>query len=106
DQRQGGHVPRAAQPLDVGGGVRVVVRGGARRDGVGAVGGGGVGDLGQVGHRIVAGLELRLVAHLLTVELVPAVDGARHADAATVDSDDGVGGEHVGAGPGQPDRQL
>ena len=42
DQRQGGHVPEAAQPLDVGGGVRVVVGRGARRDGVGAVRGGGV----------------------------------------------------------------
>ena len=106
DERDGGHVPQVAQPLDVRGGVRVVVGRLARRDGVGAVRGGGVRDVGQVGHRIVAGLELRLIAHRLAVGRVAAVDRARHAHAAAVDGDDGVSAQHVGARPRQPDRQL
>ncbi len=68
-----------------------------RRDGVGAVCGGGVGDVGEIGDRVVAGLELRLIAHRLPGKVIPAVDRARHADAAAVDGDDGVGLQHVGA---------
>ncbi|CFE48812.1 Uncharacterised protein [Mycobacterium tuberculosis] len=84
----------------------VVVGGLAWRDGVGAVGGGGVGDVGKVGHRIVASLELRLITHLVAVKVIAAVDWARHAHAAAVDGDNGVAAEHIDARVCQPDRQL
>ncbi len=100
------HVPGAAQPLDVLGGVGVVVGRVAGRDGVGAAGGGRLGDRAEVGDRVVTGLELRLVEHLLTVEQVAAVDRARHSHAAPVDCHDRMALEHVGAGTRQPDRQL
>lgn len=77
-----------------------------RGDGVGAVGGGFVGDRRKVGHRVIAGLELRLITHLGALVVVAAVDRARHAHPTAVDGNDRVGAQHVGTGMGQPDRQL
>ena len=88
------------------GSVGVVVGRVAGRDGVGAAGGGVLHDVGEVGDRVVAGFELRLVADLLSVELVEAVHRARQAHAAAVDGDDRVAVQHVGAGTRQPHRQL
>jgi hypothetical protein len=53
--------------------VGVVVRRIAGGDGVGAVGGGGHGDGAELGHRVVAGLELGLVEHLGALERIAAV---------------------------------
>ena len=88
EQRQRRDIPGAAQPFDVLGGVRVVVGRVAGGDGVGAARGRGLRDGAEVGDRVVAGLELGLVEHLLPVEQVAAVEGARHAHAAPVDRDD------------------
>ncbi len=106
EQREVGHVPRAAQPFDVLGGVPVVVGRGAGRDGVGAGGGGGLRDGVEVGDGVVAGLELGLVDHFLPVRQVAAVQRGRHPGAAAVDRHDRMRLEHVGACAGQPHRQL
>ena len=84
----------------------VVVGGVSGCDGVGAAGGGVVHDVREVGDGVVARFELRLVLDLLAIELLEAVDRARAAHAASVDGDDGMFVEHVGAGACQPDRQL
>ncbi len=106
EQRQRRHIPRAPQPFDVLGGVRIVVCGVAGRDGVGAAGRRGLDDLAEVGDGVVAGLELGLIEHRLAVVEVAAVQRLRHADATAVDRHDRPRLEHVGARPRKPDRQL
>ncbi len=88
EQGQCVHVPGAAQPLDVLGGVGVVVRGVPGGDRVGAHGGRGLSDRAQVGDGIVTGFELCLLEHLPAVGQVAAVEFAGHPHAAAVHRDD------------------
>lgn len=52
----------------------VVVGGFVWCDGVGVVGGGGVGDVGKVGYWIVVSLELCLIMYFVVVKVIVVVD--------------------------------